>query len=75
MRKKQENSAFERQQQEIDRLKILSLVIKPALRGMANSRQKRLDKMEILEKPKENLNHPSNSKKYAPQVALLLKYI
>ena len=55
MRKKQENSAFERQQQEIDRLEdfIARNKARVATRGMANSRQKRLDKMEILEKPKE----------------------
>jgi len=55
MRKKQENAAFDRQQQEIDRLEdfIARNKARVATRGMANSRQKRLDKMEILEKPKE----------------------
>lgn len=55
MRKKQENAAFERQQQEIDRLEdfIARNKARVATRGMANSRQKRLDKMEIIEKPKE----------------------
>ena len=47
MRKKQENAAFERQQQEIDRLEdfIARNKARVATRGMANSRQKRLDKM------------------------------
>lgn len=55
MRKNQENKAFERQQQEVERLEdfIARNKARVATRGMANSRQKRLDKMEILEKPKE----------------------
>jgi len=55
MRKSQENKAFERQQQEVDRLEdfIARNKARVATRGMANSRQKRLDKMEILEKPRE----------------------
>lgn len=55
MRKRQQNAAFERQQQEIDRMEdfIARNKARVATRGMANSRQKRLDKMEIIEKPKE----------------------
>lgn len=55
MRKSQENKAFERQQQEVERLEdfIARNKARVATRGMANSRQKRLDKMEILEKPRE----------------------
>lgn len=55
MRKKQENAAFERQQQEIERMEdfIARNKARVATRGMANSRQKRLDKMEIKEKPRE----------------------
>lgn len=55
MRKKQENAAFDRQQQEIERMEdfIARNKARVATRGMANSRQKRLDKMEIIEKPKE----------------------
>lgn len=55
MRKNQENKAFERQQQEVERLEdfIARNKARVATRGMANSRQKRLDKMEILEKPRE----------------------
>ncbi len=55
IRKRQESSAFERQQQEIDRMEdfIQRNKARVATRGMANSRQKRLDKMEVLEKPKE----------------------
>lgn len=55
VKKSQENRAYERQQQEVDRLEdfIARNKARVATRGMANSRQKRLDKMEILEKPRE----------------------
>ena len=55
MRKKQQNAAFERQQQEIERMEdfIARNKARVATRGMANSRQKRLDKMDVIEKPKE----------------------
>lgn len=55
MRKSQEIRAYERQQQEVDRLEdfIARNKARVATRGMANSRQKRLEKMEILEKPRE----------------------
>ena len=55
IRKRQEDAAFDRQQQEIERMEdfIQRNKARVATRGMANSRQKRLDKMEILEKPKE----------------------
>ncbi len=55
MRKSQEAKAYERQQQEVDRLEdfIARNKARVATRGMANSRQKRLDKMEIMEKPRE----------------------
>ena len=55
MRKGQELKAFERQKQEVEKLEdfISRTKARVATRGMANSRQKRLDKMEMLEKPKE----------------------
>lgn len=55
MRKRQQDAAFERQQQEIGRMEdfIARNKARVATRGMANSRQKRLDKMELIEKPKE----------------------
>ncbi|MGI6091700.1 MAG: ribosomal protection-like ABC-F family protein [Negativicutes bacterium] len=55
VRKNQELKAFERQQQEIERMEdfIARNKARVATRGMANSRQKRLDKMEMLEKPRE----------------------
>ncbi len=55
MRKSQELRAYERQQQEVDRLEdfIARNKARVATRGMANSRKKQLDKMEILEKPRE----------------------
>lgn len=55
VRKSQELKAFERQQQEIERMEdfIARNKARVATRGMANSRQKRLDKMEMLEKPRE----------------------
>jgi ATPase subunit of ABC transporter with duplicated ATPase domains len=54
-RKSQELRAYERQQQEVDRLEdfIARNKARVATRGMANSRQKRLEKMEIMEKPRE----------------------
>lgn len=55
VKKNQEIRAYERQQQEVDRLEdfIARNKARVATRGMANSRQKRLEKMEILEKPRE----------------------
>lgn len=57
MKKAQELRAYERQQQEINRMEdfIARNKARVATRGMANSRAKRLEKMEILEKPKEKL--------------------
>ena len=55
MKKSQEQKAYERQQQEVGRMEdfIARNKARVATRGMANSRQKRLDKMEMLEKPRE----------------------
>ena len=55
IRKSQEERAFDRQQQEVERMEdfIARNKARVATRGMANSRQKRLDKMEVLEKPRE----------------------
>lgn len=55
VKKSQELRAFERQQQEVERMEdfIARNKARVATRGMANSRQKRLEKMEIIEKPKE----------------------
>ena len=55
IKKSQESRAFERQQQEVERLEdfIARNKARVATRGMANSRQKWLDKMEVLEKPRE----------------------
>lgn len=55
MRKKQQEAAFERQQQEIERMEdfIARNKARVATRGMANSRQKRLDKMDRIEKVRE----------------------
>ncbi|HMM22276.1 MAG TPA: ABC-F family ATP-binding cassette domain-containing protein [Selenomonadales bacterium] len=55
VKKNQEARAYERQQQEVERLEdfIARNKARVATRGMANSRQKRLDKMEVLEKPRE----------------------
>lgn len=46
---------FERQQKEIDRLEdfIVRNKARVATRGMANSRAKKLDKMELIDKPRE----------------------
>ncbi|WP_038117109.1 ABC-F family ATP-binding cassette domain-containing protein [Veillonella sp. AS16] len=55
VKKAQAQKAYERQQQEIERMEdfIQRNKARVATRGMANSRAKRLEKMEILEKPKE----------------------
>ena len=55
VKRNQELKAFEKQQQEIDRMEdfIARNKARVATRGMANSRQKMLDKMEVLEKPRE----------------------
>lgn len=54
-KKDQEQKAYEKQQQEIERMEdfIARNKARVATRGMANSRQKRLDKMEVLERPRE----------------------
>lgn len=54
-KKNQELKAYERQQQEVERLEdfIARNKARVATRGMANSRQKKLDKIEILERPRE----------------------
>lgn len=55
LKRRQEDAAYERQQQEIKREEdfIQRNKARVATRGMANSRQKRLDKMEVLEKRQE----------------------
>ena len=55
IKKGQEARAYERQQQEIEKMEdfIARNKARVATRGMANSRQKRLEKMEIIEKPRE----------------------
>lgn len=57
VQKEQARKAYERQQQEIERMEdfIQRNKARVATRGMANSRAKRLEKMEILEKPRERL--------------------
>ncbi|MEL7565465.1 MAG: ABC-F family ATP-binding cassette domain-containing protein [Dehalobacterium sp.] len=54
-KKEQELKAYEKQQQEVERMEdfIARNKARVATRGMANSRQKRLDKMEMLERPRE----------------------
>ena len=55
VKKEQEQKAYERQQQEIEKMEdfISRNKARVATRGMANSRQKRLDKIEVMEKPRE----------------------
>lgn len=52
---KQQERAYERQQAEIEKMEdfISRNKARVATRGMANSRQKRLDKIDVIEKPKE----------------------
>lgn len=57
IKKEQELKAYEKQQKEVDRLEdfIARNKARISTTGRAKSRQKQLDKMEILEKPKEKI--------------------
>lgn len=57
IKKRQEEQAYEKQVEERKKLEdfIARNKARIATRGMANSRQKQLDKMEILERPKEKI--------------------
>lgn len=57
LKKKQQLQAFEKQQKEVERLEdfIARNKARVATTNMAKSRQKQLDKMEMIEKPKEKL--------------------
>ena len=57
IKKRQEESAYEKQLEERKKLEdfVARNKARVATRGMANSRQKILDKMEILERPKEKI--------------------
>lgn len=57
IKKRQEESAYEKQIEERRRLEdfVQRNKARVATRGMANSRQKILDKMEVLERPKEKI--------------------
>ena len=62
IKKRQEESAYEKQVEERKKLEdfVARNKARVATRGMANSRQKILDKMEILERPKEKLKPTFN---------------
>ncbi|MCC3869377.1 ATP-binding cassette domain-containing protein [Terrisporobacter mayombei] len=62
IKKKQEESAYERQVEERRKLEdfVQRNKARVATRGMANSRQKVLDKMEVLERPKEKIKPTFN---------------
>lgn len=55
VKRSQERKAFDKQQQEIERMEdfIARNKARVATRGMANSRQKMLDKIDVLEKPRD----------------------
>lgn len=57
LKKQQQLQAFEKQQKEVERLEdfIARNKARVATTNMAKSRQKQLDKMEIIEKPKEKI--------------------
>lgn len=57
MKKRQLEAAYQRQQKEIDDLQdfIARNKARVATRNMAHSRQKKLDKMELISKPKEKI--------------------
>lgn len=62
IKKRQEESAYEKQVEERKKLEdfVARNKARVATRGMANSRQKKLDKMEILERPKEKIKPTFN---------------
>lgn len=62
VQREQELKAYQRQQAEIEKLEdfIARNKARVATRGMANSRQKQLDKMEILEKPQQKISPEFN---------------
>lgn len=62
IKKRQEESAYERQVEERRKLEdfVQRNKARVATRGMANSRQKVLDKMEVLERPKEKIKPTFN---------------
>ncbi len=62
IKKEQELRAYERQQAEIEKLEdfIARNKARVATRGMAHSRQRQLDKMEILERPTEKIKPEFN---------------
>ncbi|GAA0710668.1 ABC-F family ATP-binding cassette domain-containing protein [Paraclostridium ghonii] len=62
IKKRQEDQAYEKQVEERKRLEdfVARNKARVATRGMANSRQKQLDKMEILERPKEKIKPTFN---------------
>ena len=62
VQREQELKAYQRQQAEIEKLEdfIARNKARVATRGMANSRQKQLDKMEILEKPQQKISPELN---------------
>ena len=62
IKKEQELKAYERQQAEIERLEdfIARNKARVATRGMAHSRQKQLDKMEIWERPQNKIKPEFN---------------
>lgn len=62
VQREQELKAYQRQQAEIEKLEdfIARNKARVATRGMANSRQKQLDKMEILEKPQQKIRPEFN---------------
>ena len=64
LKKRQQEKAYEKQQKEIDRLEdfIARNKARVATTGMAKSRMKQLDKMEILEKPTEKIKPIFNFK-------------
>ncbi|MGL6174994.1 MAG: ABC-F family ATP-binding cassette domain-containing protein [Cellulosilyticaceae bacterium] len=64
LKKRQQEKAYEKQQKEIDKLEdfIARNKARVATTGMAKSRMKQLDKMEMVEKPKEKIKPIFNFK-------------
>lgn len=75
LKKRQQEKAFEKQQKEIDKLEdfIARNKARVATTGMAKSRMKQLDKMDIIEKPKEKPKPTFSFKSYKAPSRFLIE--
>ncbi|MHC1748674.1 MAG: ABC-F family ATP-binding cassette domain-containing protein [Cellulosilyticaceae bacterium] len=75
LKKRQQEKAFDKQQKEIDKLEdfIARNKARVATTGMAKSRMKQLDKMDIIEKPKEKPKPTFSFKSYKAPSRFLIE--